>query len=122
MTSAKVAIPFYRNVLGTLGWTAIFESPTIAGFGPGYLALIIHEKGKGHVPRAASDGTHVAFEAPSKQAVHDWYETALKAGAMDKGKPGPQTKISPNYYSAYVSDPDGYHLEAVYHLREEELK
>ncbi|KZO92104.1 Glyoxalase/Bleomycin resistance protein/Dihydroxybiphenyl dioxygenase [Calocera viscosa TUFC12733] len=120
VTSLKDAVPFYTKVLGTLGWTKSFEAPTVAGFGPGYFTLVLFEKGDGIKERAGRGAAHVAFEAPSKQAVHDWYEAAIKAGATGNGEPGPRISVSPNYYAAHVLDPDGYRIEAVYHLTEAE--
>ncbi|KZO92106.1 glyoxalase/bleomycin resistance protein/dioxygenase [Calocera viscosa TUFC12733] len=121
-TSFKVSVPFYTETLGKLGWSKIFEAPGVAAWGPGYLVFLIYEKGKGVNDRSGRGAAHVGFEAPSKQAVHDWYEAALKAGATPNGEPGPRTNVSPDYYAAHVLDPDGYRLEAVYHLTAEEQK
>ncbi|KZO92100.1 Glyoxalase/Bleomycin resistance protein/Dihydroxybiphenyl dioxygenase [Calocera viscosa TUFC12733] len=122
VTSLKEALPFYTTVLGALGWTKIFGTPTAAGFGPGHFVLILYEKGEGVNDRTGRGATHIAFEAPSKQAVHEWYDAAVKAGATGNGEPGPRVKVSPSYYAAHVLAPDGYRLEVVYHLTEEEQK
>ncbi|KZT61915.1 Glyoxalase/Bleomycin resistance protein/Dihydroxybiphenyl dioxygenase [Calocera cornea HHB12733] len=122
VVSLKEAIPFYTKVLGTLGWTKRFETPTMAGFGPGYFVVILYEKGEGVSDRTGRGATHIAFEAPSRQAVHDWYEAAITAGATGNGEPGPRAKVSPSYYAAHILSPEGYRLEALYHLTDEEQK
>ena len=53
---------------------------------------------------------HVAFVAPSREAVHEFYNAALAAGGRDNGKPGPRTGAG--YYGAFVLDPDGNNIEA----------
>lgn len=56
---------------------------------------------------------HIAFSARRKEAVHDFYTAALEAGGKDNGKPGPREGAD-NYYGAFVLDPDGNNIEAVY--------
>ncbi|HVK42277.1 MAG TPA: VOC family protein [Phenylobacterium sp.] len=55
---------------------------------------------------------HVAFRAASKAMVKAFYEAALKAGGKDNGPPGPREQFG--YYGAFVLDPDGNNIEAVY--------
>ena len=59
------------------------------------------------------EGTHVAFEADDHAAVQAFYEAAIKAGGKDNGPPGPRPNYGPNYYAAFVLDPDGFNIEAV---------
>lgn len=59
------------------------------------------------------EGTHVAFEADDQVAVDAFYEAAIKAGGKDNGPPGPRPNYGPNYYAAFVLDPDGFNIEAV---------
>jgi catechol 2,3-dioxygenase-like lactoylglutathione lyase family enzyme len=56
---------------------------------------------------------HIAFSVPSKDVVDGFYKAALEAGGRDNGKPGPRTGAE-NYYGAFVLDPDGNNIEAVY--------
>ena len=58
---------------------------------------------------------HVAFAAPTREAVDKFYKAALKAGGKDNGAPGVRKEYHPNYYAAFVLDPDGHNLEAVIH-------
>ncbi|KAF7185821.1 hypothetical protein HII31_12694 [Pseudocercospora fuligena] len=58
---------------------------------------------------------HIAFTVESVEQVHEWHETALKAGGEDNGKPGPRPKYHPGYYGAFVRDPFlGINFEVVY--------
>jgi catechol 2,3-dioxygenase-like lactoylglutathione lyase family enzyme len=58
---------------------------------------------------------HVAFEAPDRQTVDAFHAAALDAGATDNGGPGVREVYHPNYYGAFVLDPDGNNVEAVCH-------
>lgn len=58
-------------------------------------------------------GIHVAFDADSHEAVNAFHEAALAAGGRDNGAPGPRPHYGPNYYAAFVYDPDGANIEAV---------
>jgi catechol 2,3-dioxygenase-like lactoylglutathione lyase family enzyme len=64
--------------------------------------------------RAPSPGYgHLALEATGRVAVDAAYEAGLGAGGRDDGAPGPRTQYGPNYYAAYLLDPDGYRVELV---------
>jgi catechol 2,3-dioxygenase-like lactoylglutathione lyase family enzyme len=58
---------------------------------------------------------HVAFEADSSEAVDGFHAAALEAGARDNGAPGLRPEYSETYYAAYVLDPNGNNIEAVFH-------
>jgi catechol 2,3-dioxygenase-like lactoylglutathione lyase family enzyme len=62
------------------------------------------------------EGTHVAFRASSRAQVDGFYEAAMAAGGKDNGAPGIRAQYHPNYYAAFVHDPDGINVEAVCHL------
>jgi catechol 2,3-dioxygenase-like lactoylglutathione lyase family enzyme len=59
-------------------------------------------------------GLHIAFQAPDQETVDRFYEAALAGGGRDNGAPG-ERSYHPGYYAAYVLDPDGTNVEAVYH-------
>jgi catechol 2,3-dioxygenase-like lactoylglutathione lyase family enzyme len=61
---------------------------------------------------------HIAFVAESRQQVDDFYRAAVEAGAKDNGPPGIRARYNPNYYAAFVIDPDGHNIEAVCHKPE----
>jgi len=66
-------------------------------------------------------GFHVAFRAPTREAVRRFYEAALAAGGRDNGPPGLRPNYHANYYGAFVLDLDGHHIEAVCHAPESEV-
>ncbi|MDJ0862128.1 MAG: VOC family protein [Gammaproteobacteria bacterium] len=94
--------------LRPLGYTNNMEEGEAAGFNDGKNTdfWIVHEDAV--VP------THVAFEAKSKQEVEVFYDAALAAGATDNGRPG-YRDYWPGYYAAFVYDPDGHNIEAVWY-------
>ena len=66
----------------------------------------------------SGEGTHVAFTAPDRATVDAFYAAAIAAGGKDNGAPGLRPKYHPNYYGAFVFDPDGINVEAVCHKPE----
>jgi len=64
------------------------------------------------------EGTHVAFAARTRAEVRAFYEAALAAGGRDHGGPGLRPHYHPNYYGAFVLDPDGINVEVVCHRPE----
>ena len=65
--------------------------------------------------RAATTGAHVAFTAVDEAQVQAFHAAALAAGGRDNGAPGPRPEYHPGYYGAFVLDPDGNNIEAVFH-------
>ena len=64
------------------------------------------------------EGTHVAFAAATRAQVDAFHAAALAAGGRDHGAPGLRPHYHPNYYGAFVLDPDGINVEAVCHRPE----
>jgi len=60
-------------------------------------------------------GMHLALVAQTRAQVDAFYTAALAAGAKDNGPPGIRAHFHPNYYAAFVHDPNGVNLEAVCH-------
>jgi catechol 2,3-dioxygenase-like lactoylglutathione lyase family enzyme len=58
---------------------------------------------------------HIAFRVSSRAAVDAFYKAAIAAGGRDNGAPGLRPHYHPNYYGAYVLDPNGHNIEAVCH-------
>ncbi|MBA4492484.1 VOC family protein [Paracoccus sp. S1E-3] len=65
--------------------------------------------------KAPTTGCHVAFSAADQAAVDAFHKAAMAAGGRDNGAPGPRPEYSPGYYAAFVLDPDGNNIEAVFH-------
>lgn len=109
---------FYTKVLAPLGYGLIMEVPAegnpsgapAAGFGEGGKPdFWIGGEGKLEKP------VHVAIVAKNRAAVDSFHKAALAAGGKDNGKPGLRPQYHPNYYAAFVFDPDGHNIEAVCH-------
>ena len=60
-------------------------------------------------------GAHIAFSAPDTASVEHWYAAAIENGGIDNGAPGIRPEYSGHYYAAFVLDPDGNNVEAVFH-------
>jgi len=109
------AAAFYDAALAPLGLVRIFENPRAVCYGPpgfeGEAPFAI--LGKGSDARAPGVGFHMAFAAPSHEAVHQFHAAAIAAGGTDEGPPGTRENYSPDYYTAFVRDLDGHRLEAV---------
>jgi catechol 2,3-dioxygenase-like lactoylglutathione lyase family enzyme len=112
---------FYEAALKPLGMSVQMEvtpdttgdGSTALGFGvPGEKIFWI---GDG---QRTGDGLHVAFRADRRDQVDDFHSGALQAGGRDNGAPGPRPDYGPNYYAAFVYDPDGANIEAVCYAEE----
>ncbi len=96
---------FYRAILDAL------DPPVEMQEGPGFFAA-------DELFVSGADGpvssVHLAFQAGDPATVRRFHEAALAAGGVDNGPPG-ERPYHPGYYAAYVLDPDGNNVEAVYH-------
>ena len=106
---------FYEQALAPLGLQLMMEPiPGIGGFGDGRRPFFWIGTGR----RSPQSGVHVAFEAADRATVDAFHAAALDAGATDNGAPGVREIYHPNYYGAYVLDPDGNNVEACCHRPE----
>jgi catechol 2,3-dioxygenase-like lactoylglutathione lyase family enzyme len=64
-------------------------------------------------PATAGNGVHIAFEAANRETVDRFYREALRLGGKHAGAPGLRPQYGPEYYGAFVLDPDGNKIEAV---------
>ncbi len=104
---------FYVKALAPLGYAAVMEFPNMGGFGAqGKPDLWLSQD-----PENAR-AVHVAFRARDRKSVDAFYAAALGAGGRDNGPPGIRKDYHPNYYGAFVLDPDGHNVEAVCHESE----
>lgn len=108
---------FYTQSLASLGYQLLYEfdasgvgSASGAGFGIDGQPDFWIFQGEPNTPRI-----HIAFRAETREGVQAFYEAALQAGGQDNGAPGLRTHYHPNYYGAFVFDPDGHNIEAVCH-------
>ena len=101
---------FYAAALGPLGITALMEFEGVVAFGRDRPQFWISAGGPGQRSRM-----HVAFEAATRMEVEAFHRAALDAGGTDNGPPGVREQYHPQYYGAFVLDPDGSNVEAVCH-------
>lgn len=102
---AAASVRFYTAALKPLGHE---PDESGSGFGPpGEPALWLYEDA------SSKAGVHVALKAKDRAAVDGFHKAGLKAGGSDNGKPGLRTDYAPNYYAAFLIDPDGNNVEAV---------
>ena len=111
---------FYSAALKPLGYELVLEVPeevtghsAVAGFGEPPKPDFWISGGTPNNPP-----NHIAFRAASRAVVDAFYRAALAAGAKDNGAPGIRAHYHPDYYGAFVLDPDGHNIEAVCHLPE----
>ena len=102
---------FYDAALKPLGCKALSASDSSLGYGKDAVVLWISST-DAPVQADEKSGLHFCFDAPSQQSVAAFHAAALGAGGRDNGKPGVRPDYAPNYYAAFVVDPDGYRLEA----------
>jgi catechol 2,3-dioxygenase-like lactoylglutathione lyase family enzyme len=102
---------FYQKALGPLGFTRQRDYGELLAFGPaGKPAFWLKA---GPTPQSSM---HLAFRSRDRVSVDGFHAAAMKAGAKDDGAPGLREHYHPNYYGAFIIDPDGHHIEAVCHL------
>ncbi len=103
---------FYGNALAPLGLQLLIEPVgEAAGFGAdGKPSFWIEARG-----RPVKGRLHIAFGVDRREQVDAFYRAAIEAGGTDNGAPGVRAIYHPNYYGAYVLDPDGNNIEAVCH-------
>jgi len=100
---------FYSAALEAFGWELVYDGPSSLGWGVRGKEPFAVEK-----TAAPGVGTHIAFDAPDEATVDTFHAAALAAGGRDNGAPGLRP-YGAHYYAAFVLDPDGHNVEAVYH-------
>lgn len=103
----KKAEKFYGEALKPLGYTLLHSTEEMSMFSDAkYGDMFILHVGKSYP-------FHFAFNAENHESVDNFYKIALKNGGSDDGSPGYRESYGPNYYAAFIIDPDGYRIEAV---------
>lgn len=109
VTDLDRSVAFYQAALAPLGYELVMKFPEAAGLGIGGKPDLWLGVGKGSTP------THVAVRARLRSEVDAFHRAAMAAGGRDNGAPGVRAHYHPNYYGAFVHDPDGHNVEAVCH-------
>jgi len=100
----EASVRFYRAALGALGHDVGSKDETSASVGALWL----------YADKQPKSTTHVAFRATSRKQVDRFHAAGVDAGGKDNGKPGIRGDYAPNYYAAFLVDPDGNNIEAVF--------
>jgi catechol 2,3-dioxygenase-like lactoylglutathione lyase family enzyme len=110
---------FYDAILTPLGYIRAFEDlrpgerHQAIGYGYEIDKDLFAIKERFASDLAPGPGFHLAFAAPSREAVDAWHAQGIALGATDRGAPKIWAEFGPTYYAAYLIDPDGWQLEAV---------
>jgi catechol 2,3-dioxygenase-like lactoylglutathione lyase family enzyme len=111
------AKPFYKAVMEALGAVLAYERDDAIGFGERNRP---HDDGHSYIsvyasPAAAPDARrHICFRAASEGMVKAFHAAGLRCGGEDEGAPGLRN-YHPGYFAAFLRDPDGNKIEAVFH-------
>jgi catechol 2,3-dioxygenase-like lactoylglutathione lyase family enzyme len=100
---------FYSKVLRSVGYKLSVKFDGACGYKEG------NDTSFWIVREDATMPLHVAFEAKDKESVEQFYKAARELGAEDNGAPGYRPEYWPGYYAAFVHDPDGHNIEAVWY-------
>jgi catechol 2,3-dioxygenase-like lactoylglutathione lyase family enzyme len=120
VSDLPVSRRMYEASLVELGFIVLsegeFEGDAYVLFGRGEsddfsLHTVGHKPGRDRV----TSGAHIAFHAQDARAVLRWHDAAVRHGGRDNGPPGMRPEYSGHYYAAFVLDPDGNNVEAVFH-------
>jgi catechol 2,3-dioxygenase-like lactoylglutathione lyase family enzyme len=102
---------FYDGVLGVLGYTRQMDFGEAIGYGKdGHPAFWIANADLG-----PNREIHAAFQAADADAVTSFYDAAIELGAESLHAPRLWPEYHPGYFGAFVRDPDGNNIEAVFH-------
>ncbi|WP_273860174.1 VOC family protein [Photobacterium sp. GSS17] len=103
---------FYKHALEPLGIELKWSDECAAGFGlsSGPKVIFLIEKG------VSNSKCHIAFSASDKLQVAAFHEAGLSVGGKCNGKPGLRRHYAPNYYAAFLIDPEGNNVESVVYL------
>ena len=112
----------YEAALAELGFAALgegeFEGDAHVLFGRGTSDdFALHAIGVEPGRDSVTTGAHIAFRAQDTSSVERWHAAAIANGGTDNGPPGPRPEYGGHYFAAFVLDPDGNNVEAVFHTR-----
>ena len=105
----EASVTFYTKALAPLGYAVVMRVGTYAGLG------VAGKPDLWLCAGAPTDKLHVAFRARGRAEVRAFYDAAMAAGGTDNGAPGVRAQYHPDYYGAFVLDPNGHNVEAVCH-------
>ena len=105
---------FYESLLAPLGLTRLVDrAPHTIGFGKKYPEFWLNAR-TGLTPQPETTGIHICLRAPNEAAVRAFHAAAISGGGKTAGDPGPRQAAFTTYFGAFIFDPDGNKIEAVY--------
>lgn len=130
ITNHAASRAFYTAILAPLGLHLVYDSEDppppspspsrikTLGYGPTPQSEILNlfeypEQQGGRNEEGGMPGFHVAFNAPTREAVVEFHRRAMEMGGRDRGKPGVRGAYGRGYFAAWVVDGDGWRVEAV---------
>jgi catechol 2,3-dioxygenase-like lactoylglutathione lyase family enzyme len=109
----RASRPFYDAIFGALGHPVVFEiAGVVVGFGTSLHTMFEVRQADATAPVSAS--VHIAFTAASEAVVRTFHAVALAHGGTDNGPPRLRPEYEDGYFAAFVMDPNGHNLEAVF--------
>jgi hypothetical protein len=102
---------FYDAVFEPLGYSCLSSGESSLGYGKDNVKFWLGSS-TNPVLEHSESGLHFCFDAASRKMVEAFYGAAIRSGGRDNGKPGLREAYGPNYYAAFVIDPEGYRIEA----------
>ena len=107
------AVEFYDGVMPTLGAARIMQVDGAVAYGKKFPEFWVQTP-ENDEPAQIANGTHYGFVADSKEAVHAFWDKAIKMGATPDGEPGPRPHYGEPYYGCFLRDLDGHKIEATF--------
>jgi catechol 2,3-dioxygenase-like lactoylglutathione lyase family enzyme len=103
---------FYDPLMTLIGFRVLKSSSRSVHYGASDIVFSLETPVDGH-RASAGNGVHIAFQAPDRETVRRFHQTAIANGGTDDGAPGLRPQYNANYYGAFVRDPDGNKIEAI---------
>lgn len=104
---------FYDAIMAVLGYSVVLKiENVVTGYGTSVYDMFEIRQTTDQHPLSKS--VHLAFNAPNKEAVQNFYQTAIEQGATCNGKPNFRPEYEKNYYAAFIIDRDGNNIEVVF--------
>ena len=109
--SLESAKRFYDASFEPLGYRCLSEGAEYLGYGKSAVSFWVLKTDR-PVQDDPQSGLHFCFDAPDARGVDRFHAAGLKHGGRDNGKPGIRADYAKDYYAAFLTDPDGYRIEA----------
>ena len=120
--SYEASKKFYTESLRPFGVELVYDNPDqkILGYGFDADSEILNMFERGEAAQPPGPGTHFAFNAPSRKAVTEFWNAGIRNGGRSDGFPGLREGCGKDYFAAFLFDPDGFKLEAVFQDSEQQ--